>query len=544
LGGQSGLAPDGRSIKAKSMGIKILFIYPNTYGMNMLPPAIALFSALLKGAGHQIEVFDSTYYQTEYGIDSDGTKMEFLNVVPYDMDGRGIRLRTTDWREDFTAQINRFQPDLIAISSTEDMWELALRILEHAKSYKIANDIPVIAGGVFPTFAPALALRHPLIDMVCVGEGENALIDLCDRIERGKSWEDVTNLWVKRADGSIKRNPISKPVDINSVPMIDVSIFEDARLYRPMSGKIYRMLPIETVRGCPYTCTFCNSPDQVTLYKKETNSKFVRKRNMDLVYKELKYFKEKMNLEYAYFWADTFLALNKRELDEFCEMYSDIRLPFWMQTRPETISHDNIRRLADVGLHRISFGLEHGNEEFRARVLDRRWRNDDIIEALKIPHQYNVQFSVNNITGFPNETRELAMDTVELNRQIDADNANIYSFTPFHGTPLRRVCESMGLISPDTITKCLTDKPVFEQPQYPLSELMGLRKCFVLYVAFPKTRWPEIRMAEAETPEGNRIFAELKAEYMERYFKPPKDNPRGETPRAADLEYGVANALA
>ena len=219
--------------------------------------------------------------------------------------------------------------------------------------------------------------------MVCVGEGENALIDLCDRIERGTSFEDVTNLWVKRKDGSIKRNPISKPVDINAVPMIDVSLFEDARLYRPMAGKIYRMLPIETVRGCPYTCTFCNSPDQVTLYKREANAKFVRKRRMDLVYKELKYFKENLQLEYAYFWADTFLALNKREFDEFCEMYSDIRLPFWMQTRPETISHDNIRRLADIGLHRVSFGIEHGNEEFRARLLDRRWKNPDIIEALK-----------------------------------------------------------------------------------------------------------------------------------------------------------------
>jgi radical SAM superfamily enzyme YgiQ (UPF0313 family) len=525
------------------MGIKVLFIYPNTYGMNMLPPAIALFSALLKDAGHEIEVFDSTYYQTEYGIDSDGTKMEFLNVVPYDMDGRGIRLRTSDWRQDLDAQLKRFKPNLIAISSTEDMWELALRILEQARPYKIDNDIPVIAGGVFPTFAPALALRHSLVDMVCVGEGENALIDLCDRIERGRSWDDVTNLWLKRTDGSIKRNPISRPVDINAVPMIDVSIFEDARLYRPMAGKVYRMLPIETVRGCPYTCTFCNSPDQVTLYKKETNSKFVRKRQMDLVHKELKYFKEKLNLEYAYFWADTFLALNKREFDEFCEMYSDIRLPFWMQTRPETISHDNIKRLADVGLHRISFGIEHGNEDFRSRILDRRWKNEDIVEALKIPHQYDVQFSVNNITGFPTETRELAMDTVELNRQIDADNANIYSFTPFHGTPLRRTCEQMGLISPDTITKCLTDKPVFEQPQYSISEIMGLRKCFVLYVAFPKSRWADIRRAEADTPEGNRIFEELKREYMERYFKAPKDHRRGEAPRTADLEYGVANAL-
>ena len=521
------------------MGIKVLFVYPNTFGMNMLPPAIALFSALLKREGHQIEVFDATYYQTDYGIDSDGTKMEMLNVVPYNMDGRGINLRTTEWRQDLKDQVERFQPDLFAISSTEDMWELGMHILEEVRDYKVRNNIPVIAGGVFPTFAPALTLKWPLVDMVCVGEGENALIDLCAKIERGDDYTGVTNLWVKAQDGSITKNSVNKPVDINELPMIDVNIFEDARLYRPMAGKIYRMLPIETIRGCPYTCRFCNSPTQTSLYKEEANAKFLRKKKLDLVYKELRYFKDELNLEYAYFWADTFLAMNKRELDEFCEMYSDIKLPFWMQTRPETISHENIKKLSDVGLHRISFGLEHGNEAFRSRMLDRRWKNADIIESLKIPHQYGVQFSVNNITGFPEETRELAMDTVELNRHIGADNANIYSFVPFHGTPLRKVCEDMGLIDPETITKCLTDRPVFEMEQYPVKEIMGLRKCFVLYVSFPKNRWKDIQRAEADTPEGNRIYADLKQEYMDKFFKAPTNNPNAEIANVADLEYGM-----
>lgn len=521
------------------MGINVLFVYPNTFGMNMLPPAIAMFSSLLKREGHKIEVFDATYYQTDYGIDSDGTKMEFLNVVPYDMDGRGIRLCTTDWRQDLKAQVERFQPDLIAVSSTEDMWELGMHILEEIRDYKTRNKVSVIAGGVFPTFAPDIALKWDMVDMVCVGEGEHALVDLCAKIERGADYADVTNLWIKGRDGIITKNPVTKPVDINELPMIDVSIFEDARLYRPMSGRVYRMLPIETIRGCPYKCRYCNSPQQMAFYKQETGSKFLRKRKMDLVHRELRYFKDELNLEYAYFWADTFLAMNNRELDEFCEMYSDIKLPFWMQTRPETINHNNISKLSKVGLHRISFGLEHGNEEFRARMLDRRWKNEDIIEALKIPHQYGVQFSVNNITGFPEETRELAMDTVELNRHIDADNANIYSFVPFHGTPLRKTCEDMGLITHETITKCLTDAPVFEMEQYTVKEIMGLRKCFVLYVAFPKSRWNDIRRAEADTPEGNRIFEELKAEYMEKYFRAPTDNPNAEIVKVADLEYGM-----
>ena len=64
-------------------GIKVLFIYPNTYGMNMLPPAIALFSAILKKDGHQTRIFDTTYYATDHGIDSDGSKEEGLNVIPF-----------------------------------------------------------------------------------------------------------------------------------------------------------------------------------------------------------------------------------------------------------------------------------------------------------------------------------------------------------------------------------------------------------------------------------------------------------------------------
>ena len=123
------------------MGIKVLFIYPNTYGMNMLPPAIALFSSLLKAQNHRVELFDATYYQTDHGVDSDGTKMDNLNVMPFDMGERGIKMRTSHWRDDIREQVKRFSPDLIAMSSTEDMWELGLSLLESVGTYIVKNKI-------------------------------------------------------------------------------------------------------------------------------------------------------------------------------------------------------------------------------------------------------------------------------------------------------------------------------------------------------------------------------------------------------------------
>ena len=100
------------------MGINVLFVYPNTYGMNMLPPAIALFSSLLKERGHKVKIFDSTNYQTGYGIDPDGTKMDFLDVVPYDLDGRGINLRNTNRRTDLIV-LNTIKNNKVEISDFE-----------------------------------------------------------------------------------------------------------------------------------------------------------------------------------------------------------------------------------------------------------------------------------------------------------------------------------------------------------------------------------------------------------------------------------------
>ena len=219
-------------------------------------------------------------------------------------------------------------------------------------------------------------------------------------------------------NGSIIRNPISKPVNVNEVPRGDFEIFEEEQFVRPMYGKLYKMMPVETHRGCPYTCSFCNSPSQNDLYMKETGSLFFRKRSFKNIREDLLYFRDVMKMEYIYFWADTFFAWSEKEIDEFCEMYTDIGLPFWCQTRVETVKEHRIKQLKDVGLHFMGFGMEHGNEEFRARTVSRKYSNESAIKALKIPKHYDVPFSVNNIIGFPGETRELAFDTVEINRNI------------------------------------------------------------------------------------------------------------------------------
>jgi radical SAM superfamily enzyme YgiQ (UPF0313 family) len=230
--------------------------------------------------------------------------------------------------DDFVKKVEAFSPDLIALSVTESTFLRGVGLLNHLRFTKKHNILTVI-GGVFPTFAPERVFREHSIDIVCVGEGDVALVELCENLSCSKDFSRVPNLWVKNPDGTAVKNAPGPAVDINSLPPIDFSIFTDDRFFRPMRGKIYRMLPVETHRGCPYTCSFCNSPSQNQLYDAQTQSKFFRKKSVEKIREEIINFQDQWNGEYIFFWADTFLAWSMNELAEFCEMYSEFKFPFW-----------------------------------------------------------------------------------------------------------------------------------------------------------------------------------------------------------------------
>lgn len=496
---------------------KILFVYPNLRGMNMLPPAIAVFSQILKNNGFEVALFDTTYYKIGNDFDSDKEKEKNLAVRPFDFKEE-VTLKATNPFDDLDQLVNSFQPDLIAMSVTEDIFPLGLRLIKHIDKY----DILTIVGGVFPTFAPRKVLKNKEIDIVCVGEGEDALLELCIKLREGKDYSNIENLWIEKETGEVIKNQIRKVVDVDKIPLPDFSLFEEARLYRPMAGKIYRMFPVETHRGCPYSCSYCNSPAQRNLHNIEHAGNYFRKRSVSMVKRELEFYKNEWGAEYFYFWADTFFAYTDKEFEEFVEMYNDIKIPFWCQARPEQITEERIRQLRSVGLHRMALGIEHGNEEFRRRVINRKTSNEVIIKAFEIISDYALPagVSVNNIVGFPTETPELAMDTIQLNRSIadKVDTMNCYAFTPFHGTPLRELSVKMGYIEEDTFTGCLTGEPVLNMPQFPKERIKGLMRTFSLYVRFGKEMWNDIQIAENSTPEGERMFSKLREEYIHKYF--------------------------
>ncbi len=221
---------------------------------------------------------------------------------------------------------------------------------------------------------------------------------------------------------------------------------------------------------------------------------------------------------FSFFVDDSFLARPRKEIWEFCDMYSEFRLPFYFNTRSENCDDEILRRIKDAGCYRMAFGIESGNEQYRQNVLRRKISNAEIKRRFKMIEESGIAFSINLIIGMPGETREHVMDTVRLARSINGyDALTSFIFTPYHGTSLRITAIENGWLDPKSITRHNTSRSILNMPPPYLSvdEIDGLVATLPLYCYFPESEWKNLRRAEFPDEKG----MEIRNKYAEIYRK-------------------------
>ena len=397
----------------------------------------------------------------------------------------------------------------------------AVKLLESIKHLKIPN----ILGGVFPTASPEKALEPKSVDMVATGEGENIISEVFDRINKNNfNFSNIQRLWTKNfKNGIVKPTSPGKLVDIGRI-VPDFSLFNEKRFLRPMGGRVFKTLPLETYRGCPFKCTFCNSPMQISFSKENNLGHFLRRKKIIEVKSLLKKLISRHKPDYIYMVDDSFLSRPRQEIFDFADMYSEFSLPFWFNTRPESCDEEILDKLKNVGLDRMSVGLEHGNFDFRKNVLLRNPSNEKLLRHLEIIAQSGVAFSVNTIIGFPGETRDMVFETIEFCRQIkNFDALTVSIFTPYHGTQLRKKAVEDGFLDDKTLTIHTTSSSLLNMPNFSSKQIDGLFRTFLMYVRFEKNLWPEIKKAEKFDAEGNETWKNLFELYQKRYYQTDQD---------------------
>lgn len=170
----------------------------------------------------------------------------------------------------------------------------------------------------------------------------------------------------------------------------------------------------------------------------------------------------------------------------------------------------------------MTFGIEAGNPEYRAKVLKRPIPQEKYLEYKDYINDSDIPYSLNAIIGMPFETRELILETAALIREFKGhDGILISKFIPYRGTELRTVAVKAGFLNQDFLNTdgYLTmgeDTAALRMPKPYIQsdEIDRLVKCFSLYAFYPDSMWHLVQQAEFD----EKLYNKLMKEYRSKFF--------------------------
>ena len=404
--------------------------------------------------------------------------------------GHEADLFLTNLEPDLFRAVAEYKPDVIGFSVTSGSEpyyiELIRRLRRHVKFISVV-------GGPHPTFFPEI-IELPEVDIICRGEGDDALPELLDKLKAGEDYSNIPNLWVKK-DGQVIRNTMRPLIqDLDRLPFPDRHSFLKYYAYAHSSVKHFL-----ASRGCPYDCTYCFNHMLKKLYKDEAGvGQYCRMRSPENVVAEVEQVRARYPLKIVYFHDDLFI-MNREWLKKFADLYSQrVGLPMICYVRANLVNEEVVQALKKANCITIAMGIESGNETLRKMVLKRDMTNAKIIEAADLFHKYGISIMTQNMVGLPEETIDNAYETIAVNVRVRPQYAWSSIFQPYPRTELHRYCIEKGFLDPAHV------QHASYQVESPINkgqtkrEFENLHKFFAICIEFPSLiplsrkliRWP------------------------------------------------------
>lgn len=459
--------------------MKVLFINPSETrepDVGREKMRISLFYNL--GLGYIISYIEK--HSDRYEIDVFDALIEgdYENGVPC---GGRIRYGATD--DAIRGKIVASNPGVVGVSCLfpSSEWD-ALNALRIAK--EVNPRIATILGGVHATNNAAALLRdHSEIDYIVLGEGEVTILKLLEHIRKRecREIETIPGVACRRGESVVvsENKNWNYIANIAEIPFPDRERFQ-MRKYLQVGDphSHYRHKPytqIITSRGCPLSCTYCSL--------KNHWGRQYRFRSPKDVVDEIEYLVNKFGIREIHFEDDNFTASRRRVLEIFAllkERGIRISLHCPSGTSVQHLDEELIVAMKEAGFYSISMGIESGDETVLKELMKKN------VDLKKIPRLVDTMRRVGIdakgffILGYPGETQETILKTVNLAKSLQLDWSYFFIFSPFPNTPIYDVCVEKGYIE-----KGQYDKGVY-----------NFRKCILKNVAFD-AEWLDALREEA-----------------------------------------------
>ena len=432
------------------------------------------------------------YPKTGYDIKNSSVELPLgllstVSVVHNDYNVKILDQRIDqNFKENLINEVSK-EPRVVLIPS---MTGTQLRFaLDISKYIKDNSKTKVLWGGVHATLMPQQTIGHKLIDMVVIGEGEFVLQNLMAAFDGKIQFEKVNGI-AYRDGKNISINPAADQPDPNTIPEVPYHLV-DVENYVKSGGIAFdnkeRTLPFISSRGCPYTCTFCSTAG--------INKGKWRSMTAELTHERVSKMVRKYKINVVKFYDENFTS-NPKRAERIAELINN-GFGWSMQARMDNMLITDMKKLEEGGLRIVEPGVESGSDRI-LKLINKGENRATMIAANRKLAGTNIKAFYNFMMGFPTETNEELMETVDLALQLIKENQNahvtqFYIFVPYLGAQLFDYAVEQGFQVPKTLeewvafsrqqtyTSWIQDKKeVLETIMYTSKFVDGKRLCQVL----------------------------------------------------------------
>jgi radical SAM superfamily enzyme YgiQ (UPF0313 family) len=342
---------------------------------------------------------------------------------------------------DLVQAVKCFAPDILAVSSLTNTYPYVLGLLREIKKH---HRCYTIIGGIHATAIPEAVLQDGLFDAVCIGEGEEALVELVDRLAKGDDPTTINNFCFIR-QGEVLRNGLNPLIaDLDRLPFADKELFH-------RHGAFSTTMTVLSGRGCPFACSFCVNDSHRRLYQGQ--GCYVRQYSPERMIAELRFHLRTLPVK-SFNFQDDILTINTAWLGQFSELYArDIGRPFQCNVHPKFVDEEVVRLLKAAGCTSVCMGVQSAVPRVRRELMRRTESNEEIEAAVALFTKHRLSFCLEYIFGLPGETATEIQENFAFNRKLRPSNTSTFSLYPFPGTTIFASLRAKGGLDDATAAK-------------------------------------------------------------------------------------------